>query len=151
VEVNLNKQSKKSTWKEDFDTCSIWYYDEESDLYYPINSPDEIPDYADPRDLRIKAIFYTPSGEPLKGYIILPPDIKREVFSIGIFVNKKKFFFNDNLLDPSKDQLEDMLKELNSDKFRSEKDVFPVKYETDFNFEGYNNFQGTFDAFRKRK
>jgi hypothetical protein len=147
----MNKEGVKNTQKEDYDTCSIWYYDEESDLYYPINSPDEIPDYADPRDLSVKAIFYTPSGEPLKGYITLPRDTKHEVFSIGIFVNGRQFFFNDNLPGPSKDQLEDMLKELDAGKFRSEKDIFPVRYETDFNFEGYNNFQGIFDAFRKRK
>jgi hypothetical protein len=151
VEANVNKQGIRYTRKEDFDACAIWYYEEESDLYYPITSPDEIPDYADPRDLTVKALFHTPSGSVFDGYIVLPRDTESKVFSIGIFVNERQFFFNNNLPGPSKEQLEDMIKELNSGNFRSEKDVFPVRYETNFSFEGYNNnnFQGMFDAFRK--
>lgn len=144
----MEKPEIRSLTPKDFNDYSVWYYEENRDIYYPITSPDEIPDYADPRDLRIKAVFYTQSGVRLQGYIVMPLEVDK-VFSIGIFVDDKIFFFNHNLPDLSKEQLERMCKLINSDKLTSRDDVFPVRFETHFNFEGYNNFWGLFDAFKK--
>ena len=123
-----------------FDEFQIWYYDEDHDLYYPVKSPDQILEHLDPRDLRIKAIFDTPSEISFKGYIV---GIDR-IFSIGIFLHQKKFQFNSNLLDLSLDEMKKLIKEMSCNHFSNKEDIFPMEFKTCFEFKNYNNFSGEF-------
>lgn len=123
-----------------FDEFQIWYFNEDNDLYYPASFPDQIPEYLNPRDLRIKAIFETPSAISFKGYIV---GIER-IFSIGIFLHQKKFQFNSNLIDLSLNEMNQLIQEMSCNRLKNKRDVFPVKFKTCFEFKNYNNFSGEF-------
>ncbi|WP_430444406.1 hypothetical protein [Sphingorhabdus contaminans] len=75
----------------DFFECPIWRYDYDDDLYYPVLETDDLPESE--QDLTIRAIFTTPSGKKIDGYVV---GISR-VFSIGLFGEDRFFYVNKNL------------------------------------------------------
>ena len=78
--------------------CSMWRYDESDDVYYPVWSPNDLPESES--DLSTYARFTFPNGKVCDGYVV---GVKR-VFSIGLFGAGTMFFFNQNLPDLSAKQ-----------------------------------------------
>ena len=131
----------------DFDAYPLWRYDERDDLYHPILSMDEIPE--DNRDMFIRAKFYSPNKMIFKGYVnnIL------KVFCVNFFWNNKIYFFNKNAPDWCLEQFYKLAETLQTEKNKIIviPDIFPVKYETAIDLEGYRNVSGEFNAFEKLK
>jgi hypothetical protein len=59
--------------------------------------------------------------------------------------------FNKNLVDDCYKQFEKLVEAFHSEEKILIPDVFPLKYETTIDLEGYNNLSGEFDAFEKVK
>jgi len=131
--------------KAEFGRHAVWRFDEDSDLLYPVDHPDDMPD--NPRDVQIRAVFFTPIGEELEGHIVGIDN----VFCIGIFVNEETIFFNKNLPDMVQEEFERLRLSLKNTKIESVNDLFPLRFETRFDWEdlGYQNFWGEFDALEK--
>lgn len=143
----MESKGKETIRAQDFNLSCVWYGDEDTNLYYPIRSFTELPANARERDVLIKAIFHTPCGVILNGYI---GGINR-TFAIGLFANNKIFHFNYNLFSLGCEQFEKLCKELPPGTFKNIHDAFPVRFETQYDFESYRNFTGTFDLFKKQK
>lgn len=123
----------------DFFACPIWRYDEEDDLYHPVLDEGEIPESE--RDLSIRAIFTTPSGNKLDGYVV---GISK-IFSIGLFSHDRLYHANKNLGPESKEWMEEYVSKRPEMGLNSWKDLFPLRYTTQINRDGYRDFSGTFD------
>lgn len=132
-------RGKRLTTPSDFFACPIWRFDDGDDNYYPVLNPDELPESE--RDLSIRALFVTPSGVRLDGYVV---GISR-VFSIGLFGRGRFFHANRNLGPESEKWMSEFIDDMSDPKLRSLKDLFPLKYSTQINREGYLDFSGTFD------
>lgn len=130
---------KKHKTPSDFFECPIWRYDDEDDLYYPILTPEDIPESE--RDLSIRAVFTTPSGKKLDGYVV---GISR-VFSIGLFGREGFFHANKNLKPESEGWMREFIQERPELGLSSPKDIFPLNYTTQIYQDGYADFSGTFN------
>lgn len=137
--------------KHHFDACPVWRDDRDKDLHFPVNSPDELPH--NPKDMLIKAEFFAPNGMKFEGCIKGIDKGIDTLLVIWIYYNGKEFGFNHNLPDLCHEQLEELIKELPEGSVKNEGDIFPIRYETRFDWEaqGYKNFWGTFDAFLKER
>lgn len=132
-------EPKNLTTPSDFFECAIWRYDEGDDLYHPVLAPDELPDSE--RDLSIRAVFTTPSGKKMDGYVV---GISR-VFSMGLFGREKLFHANKSLIHESEGWMRDFIQERPDLGLSSPEDIFPLKYDTQIHQDGYADFSGTFD------
>jgi hypothetical protein len=132
-------QSKKLPTSSDFFVCPIWRYDEDDDLYHPVSTEDEIPESE--RDLSIRAVFTTPSGAKIDGYVV---GISR-VFSIALFGSNGFFHANLNLGPESQQWMREFLADRIDLKISSPKEMFPLQYTTQINRVGYRDFSGIFD------
>jgi hypothetical protein len=141
----------KSLNEEHFIECSVWRDDRDLDLYFPVYSPDEMPE--DVRDLIIRVEFFTPNGMTFKGCIKGIDKGINTLLVIWIFHEKMKYGFNRNLPKLCHEELDKLVSELPQGIPKSDDDFFPLRYETRFNWEdsGYKNFWGEFDAFQKER
>lgn len=130
---------KKLPTPSDFFLCPIWRYDDEDDLYHPVQDAEELPESE--RDLSIRAIFTTPSGKKIDGYIV---GISR-VFSMGLFGEDRFFHANKNLIPETKEWMNEFITQRSDPELRSLKDLFPLHYTTQIDRIGYKDFSGTFD------
>lgn len=87
----VHLEPKKLPTPSDFFACPIWRNEDGSDLFYPVLSPDDLPESE--RDLMIRAVFTTPGGKTFDGYVV---GISR-VFSIGLFGDDRFYHANQNL------------------------------------------------------
>ena len=133
--------------KENFDDCPVWRFDDKDNLNYPVQKPEDMP--SDPRDTRIKAVFYAPNGMEFNGYIV---GVDR-VFTVYLFYQGKKFGFNNNAVSLCYEDFNQLMELLPNGSIRDKDDLFPLRYETRFDWEdrGYKNFWGEFDAFIKER
>ena len=122
----------------DFFACPIWRYDEEDDLYYPVMEESDIPESE--RDLSIRAVFVTPSGKKIDGYVV---GISR-VFSIGLFGENRLYHANKNLAPESREWMNEFISDHSELGANSWQDLFPLQY-TQINGDGYRDFSGKFD------
>lgn len=130
-----------------FYDCAVWRFDDSDNLNYPVSGPENIS--PDPRDMRIKAVFFAPNGMEFNGYIV---GIDR-VFAIYLFYQDRKFGFNNNAVSLCHEDFKELMEILPSGSVKNKDDLFPLRYETRFNWEdkGYRNFWGEFDAFLKER
>jgi len=134
-----NLEPKRLTTPSDFFACPIWRYDEDDDLYHPVIEANEIPDSE--RDLSFRAVFVTPSGKKLDGYVV---GILR-VFSIGLFGRDRFYHANKNLGPESREWMSEFVSDNPDTGLTSWQDLFPLRYTTQINRDGYRDFSGTFD------
>lgn len=132
-------EAKRLPNPSDFFACPIWRYDEDDDLYHPVLTEDEIPDSE--RDLSIRAVFTTPNGMALDGYVV---GISR-VFSISLFGKNELFHANQNLKPESREWMSQFIYNRPDLKLSSPDDLFPLRYTTQIDRDGYREFSGTFD------
>lgn len=135
------KQGKGYLTFNDLKEFSIWKFNDVDDLMYPIITKEDSPD--DIFDLRIRTKFYTEFGLELLGYMVGFGDI----YCIAIFAGDKKFHFNRNCpeyYEKNLNEMSDILgKKLTLSNFS------PLKYVTDIDFPGIENFDGEFDLLKK--
>ena len=131
--------------------CPLWRDDQDKDLYFPVRSPDEMPE--NPGDLLIKSDFFTPNKMRFSGYIKGINKGIDKLLYINIFYNGKSFGFNYNLPDLCHEHLNELIAVLPEGMAKDKDDLFPLRYETKFDWEdqGYKNFWGHFDAFIKER
>lgn len=127
----------------DFKKHSLWGFDEESELYYPIFSLDEIPDEG--FNFFIRAEFYTKSEISFMGYIV---GVNRG-YAISLFYRGKKYKFNKNIINGSIEQAEKLIRNFNDDRLNNVNDLFPLSYTTTIDIEPFNNITGKFDLFKE--
>lgn len=130
---------KKLTTPSDFFSCPVWRYDDEDDLYHPVLEENDIPESE--RDLSFRAIFTTPAGKKLDGYVV---GISR-VFSIGLFGGDRFYHANKNLGPESRVWMEEYVSNQPEIGINSWQDLFPLQYTTQMMREGYRDFSGIFD------
>lgn len=123
----------------DFEDCPVWRYDEDADGYFAVRSLDDLPDRV--RDLSILAQFTTPGGIQLLGEI---GGVDR-VFAIGLFANDQVFFLNQNLKKEAREQAEAFLQASGLSDQLSYETLLPLRYETRWGGEVFNNFSGVFE------
>lgn len=134
-----NLEPKRLTTPSDFFACPIWRYDDEDDLYHPVLGEDEIPESE--RDLSFRALFVTPSGKRIDGYIV---GISR-VFSIALFGETRFYHANKNLGSESREWMSEFVSDHPEAGLSSWQDLFPLRYTTQINRHGYRDFSGTFN------
>lgn len=122
-----------------YKACSMWRYDELDDVYYPVLSPNDLPDSES--DLSTYARFTFPNGKVCDGYVV---GVKR-VFSIGLFGAGAMFFFNQNLPDLSAMQAKMFLEKVAGLEMCNMQDLFPMTYRTKVGQEGFLEVDGVFD------
>jgi hypothetical protein len=125
-----------------FEECPVWRFDDNGDVYYPVTTPDALPENI--KDLRTSVKLYSPNGSIFNGYIVGAD----KIFSIGIFNKGKTFHFNKNVPESLfMMQFKGLVSSLESGISIKESDLFPMKFETQFNWDeyGYNNFEGVFE------
>lgn len=125
-----------------FQDCPMWRFVESTESYRPVRKPEELPESV--KDLRTKAEFISPNGLKFNGYIVGAD----RVFSIGLFIAGKLIGFNKNL--PKSllvKQVGQLLSALPHGAAAGAKDIFPLEYVTQFDWEdlGYRNFRGQFE------
>lgn len=136
------KQGKGYLTLNDLKEHSIWKCNEIDDLIYPVISKEDSPD--DIFDLSIRTKFFTPFGLELLGYTIGFGDI----YCIAIFAGDKVFYFNRNSPEDYEKNLNKMGEILGKKLTLS--NFSPLKYVTDIDFPGIDNFEGEFDLLKKR-
>ncbi len=139
----INKQGIKFLTESDFDEHSIWRYSESTDLYYPVTLLEEIPISA--KNLFIRANLRCPNTMTFKGYIIGAQNI----YGVGIFNAGKKYRFNKNALEECIAQFNLFIQKLPFNKIFLISEIFPIRYETTIDLEGFHNVSGEFNAFEK--
>lgn len=125
-----------------FDICPLWFYSEESDLYFPVMEADQLPESE--RDLSISATFSFPNGLQLRGYIVGVSNI----FSVGLFCGDKTFHLNKNLKDLSAKQLNGLFSCMGPTQLRPER-LMPLSFRTRINRAGFREVEGEFDLFAR--
>lgn len=123
----------------DFEDCPVWGYEEDADGYFVVRGLDDLPQRL--RDLSILAQFTTPSGIQIRGEI---SGVDR-VFAIGLFANDQVFFINKNLIKESREQGEAFLQASGLSGRLSYETLFPLRYETRWGSEVFNDFSGVFE------
>ena len=73
------------------------------------------------------------------------------IYCIRLFFNGNTYTFNKNLPDRCLKAFEKFAEVLRAYKTTLIPDIFPLKYETTIDLEGYKNISGEFDAFEKVK
>ena len=119
--------------------CSMWRYDESDDVYYPVWSPNDLPESES--DLSTYARFTFPNGKVCDGYVV---GVKR-VFSIGLFGAGTMFFFNQSLPDLSAKQATMFLEKVGGLEIYNVQDLFPLTYRTNVSQEGFLEVDGVFN------
>jgi hypothetical protein len=135
----MSIKAKKTTCPSDFFECPLWRYDDSDDLYHPVETPDDLPESE--RELSTRAIFTTPSGKRLDGYVV---GISR-VFSIGLFSESRLYHANKNLKPETGKWMQDFVRARPDLDIAQWDELFPLKYETQIRRAGYRDFAGTFD------
>lgn len=135
----MSSNAKESPGKADYQEHSMWKYDDESDLYYPVISPKDLPEAES--DLSIYTKFTLPNGKNVEGYTV---GVER-VFSMGLFGDNNIFFINKNMPDLSTEQIQMFLVEQPLLEIEKASDIFPLKYRTLINADGFSDVTGTFD------
>lgn len=123
----------------DFDLCPAWKYDEDSDLFYPVSGEKDLPEMA--RDLIIRAVFTTPSGDRFDGYI---GGVER-VFSMALFLGDRFYHVNRNMPGPSREQIDEFLSNKGGASTLTFDSMFPLRFETRWENETFANFSGVFE------
>lgn len=136
------KGGKQYLTLEDLKQHSIWKFCDQDGLTYPVNCAEDFPE--DQYDLSIRAMFTTPSGVDLLGYLV---GIKN-VFSIAILCEGQEFYFNRNLPQDYPEKLSKLSKILG--RKLTMKDFSPLKYVTNIDLDGFKNIEGEFDLMKKR-
>lgn len=135
----MSSNAKESPGVSDYQEYSLWKYDEDSDLYYPVLSPKDLPD--EESCLSIYSSFILPNGKEIKGCIV---GVER-VFSMALFGGGNLFFINKNMVDVSVEQIESLLAVQPGLEVKRALDVFPLRYRTLINLEGFSEVDGVFD------
>lgn len=136
------KNGKEYLTEKDFIEHSIWIMHQSDDLYYPVLGPDDLPHDMRLDDLRIRAIFTTKNEKIFNGYLVG----LKNIFSIGIFLANRKFYFNKNLLDECIKSIEEI--NLNLPAPIRKEDFFPLRYQTNIDIEAFKNIEGEFNIFK---
>lgn len=137
------RKGVKVLGEDNFKVCSIWKFQDETDLYYPIFSSKDFSEHDD--EILIGAKFYSPMGMTFNGYLM----DGAHVYCIGLFFKGNEFIFNKNLTSRCLKRFKELRELLPSSKTILIPDIFPLKYETVINLEGYKNITGEFDAFEE--
>jgi hypothetical protein len=117
--ARLNRIKKKILTIEDFEKYPVWTWDDEMENVQPLSETElAIEEYG---DLFIKARFKT-CGYEFDGYLMGGDTF----YGFVIFINNKKFMFNENLNSLNKSQLYELFWFLKCKPFR----FFPVEYES---------------------
>lgn len=135
----MSSNAKESPGEADYQEYSMWKYDEESELFYPVLSLEDFPEAES--DLSIYTRFTLPNGKNVEGYTV---GVER-VFSMGLFGSESTFFINKNMPDISIEQIKGFLVEQPFLEIEKASDIFPLKYQTLINVEGFFDVTGTFD------
>ena len=124
---------------QNFETCPVWRYDEDDDLYFPVLTGKDLPEFE--RDVAIFVEYKTPSGIKFPGYIM---GISK-VFSLGLFCGGKTFYMNKNLPDLSAEQMSEFLECAGLTDLLSIKNLLPLEYVTKINHDEFQDFSGQFE------
>lgn len=118
----------------------MWRFVEDGEFYLPVSGPAELPEKIG--DLRTAATFVTQKGEKIAGYIVGAD----RVFAIGLFVGDALINFNKNLPRSFAEKQFAKLSTALGGGIVDIREVFPLVYETCFNWEelGYKNLRGEF-------
>lgn len=123
----------------DFDECPVWRLDKDADTHFPVRSLNDIPELV--RDLRILAEFTAPNGQKMLGRV---GGIDR-IFAIGLFVGDNTFIINKNMPKDAREQAEAFLQASGLSNRLSYETLFPLRYETRWGGEVFNDFSGVFE------
>jgi hypothetical protein len=132
-------EAKKLVTLQDFQSCPVWRYDEDDDLYHPVMRESDLPDSQ--RDVSIFAEFKTPGGHSFSGYVV---GISR-VFSVGLFCGDRTFHINKNIPDLSVEQVRELLACAGLDDVHTVGEFFPLEYRTLILRDEFVDFSGRFE------
>lgn len=137
------KQSRTYLTLNDIEQHSIWKFNDNDDLYYPVISETDLK--CDAHDLSIRTTFTTPYGLKLLGCT----SGVENIFSIAIYLKEKIFYFNKNFPSDYTETLKKMSAILG--KNLTIENFSPLKYITDIDdLAGLGNIEGEFDLLKKR-
>lgn len=123
----------KNLQKIHFEEYPVWAWTDSEDAHEPVLQIDPLPD--DRGTLFVRATFTAPNGHRFDGYIV-----GATAYSVSLFVENSKVKFNCNLPPFVQKEIDRLFDLLNEKPF----DLFPLKYETDFHFQGEPNLAGDF-------
>ena len=112
----------------------VWMWNDSMDDLVPVE--DFIPLPNDEGDLFIRAMFEMPSGKRALGSLTGCGSC----YAFSIIIEGKEFIFNINLPSRNLEKEKTIADELNDPSFS----LFPLKYESEFYFEGEGKISGTF-------
>lgn len=133
--VRLNKPKRELLTWNDFETFSVWTWDDENVHYLPISEDNPSPDNY--TGLFLKANFITPDNHVFNGYLVGDDHF---FHANGIFINGQDIGFNVNLPGLIKSSLEKIFKLLNCNPFP----FFPLRYKTSLTFKDGKTIAGKF-------
>ena len=135
----METEAKNDIGPRDFSACAAWRYEEGSDLYYPVRGEDDLPESL--RDLSIRAVFTTPSGEQLEGYVVGT----ERIFSIGLFLGDRTYHINKNLPGLSKEQVDEYLSQRGGTSDLQYESMFPLQFQSRWGGDTFVDFSGVFE------
>ncbi|WP_227815307.1 hypothetical protein [Nitrogeniibacter aestuarii] len=135
----MEAKAKNNIVPGDFSACAAWRYEEDSDLYYPVRGEDDISESL--RDLSIRAVFTTPSGEKLDGYVVGT----ERIFSIGLFWGERTYHINKNLSGLSKEQVDEYLSQRGGASDLQYESMFPLHFQSRWGDDTFVDFSGVFE------
>ena len=129
-----------------FDEYPVWTWaetswEEDEDLVCPVLQLDPLP--YDEGDLFIKADIWTPTGLHFLGNVSLA--VGDGVYAIEFALDGKDYGFNLHIFHHMKDVGEQSLAELREALDDINAQIFPLRYETKYRFEGKDLIAGIFD------
>ncbi|WP_293373694.1 hypothetical protein [Nevskia sp.] len=122
----------------DFDRNPVWYYDQNQEVFFPIESLHELIESVD--ELHFRAEFVTPTGDIFEGSVTGMGDT-----AISIFKNDRWYAANKLWPDVSTDQINALILDCSNLLVRSVKDFFPLEFSTKICRDPYIDWHGKFD------
>jgi hypothetical protein len=138
MKVPPMKITRQEITLDDLREHPVWYFDNESELFSPLQNLDE--EIASVDELHFFAKFVTPGGRELFGSLAGQGDT-----AIGIFHNGRWYAANRGWRQTSLEQLSQLVKDSSDLGISDVKDLFPLKFETAIFREPYVDWSGVFD------
>ena len=121
--------------KQCFAQYPVWAWCDDETSHCAVEAPEPLPD--DRGALFVRAAIHTAAGAPLDGYVI----VDDAVFGIGLFIDDRELVLNKRLVQIAGEEIDDLCAHLNA----GFEQIFPLKYQTEFHYEGEEVIAGAFD------
>lgn len=137
----MKKTMKELLRPEDFADCAVWCYDEDQESYFAVRELNDLEEAVSSADLKIRAQFITSDGRELQGVVVGV----RNIYAIGLFVHDEIIMINKNMRQDSKEQVAKYLSLSGLEERLSLQSMFPLRYESRWGNETFNDFSGVFE------